>query len=114
VTDLSAIVLRLDQIESFFVKQPEIMTRILIEMVSRSEMTRSLCCETEKRLNSMLYGKLGILLEGLNNLAHNLSRSRNSTYFSRPLTFCAQRARAVYERFRLSLQVIAEKNRIRT
>ncbi len=114
LTDLSAIVLKLDQIESFFVKQPDIMTRILIEMVSRSEITRSMCLATEKRLSSTLYGKLGVILEGLNNLAHNLSKSKDNVSFARPLTFCAQRARAVFDRFKESLQLLEEKNRIRT
>lgn len=114
VTDLTAIVLKLDQIEGFFAKQPEIMTKILIEMVSRSEVTRSMCTATEKRLNSLLYGKLGVLLEGLNNLAHSLAKSKDNASFSRPLTFCSQRARAVYERFKESLSLLEEKNHIKT
>ncbi len=113
-TDLSAIVLKIDQIEEFFSRQPEIMTRILLEMVSRSENTRNRCLETEKHLNSMLYARLGVVLEGLNSLAHSLKNSPNGSLYSRPLTFCAQRARAVFDRFRETLSLLEKKKKIHT
>lgn len=114
VTNLSAIVLKLDQVESYFAHQPEMMTRILIEMVSRSESTRNMSIQTEKRLSTTLYGKLGLLLEGLNNLAHSLSKSRDNVSFARPLTFATQRSRAIYNRFKESLQILEEKSSIKT
>lgn len=113
-TDLSAIVLKLDQVENFFAQQPEIMIRILTEMVSRSSSTRTMCLQTEKRLNEKLYGELGVLLEALNSLAHKLAKNKYNSSFLRPTNFCAQRARTVYERFKRSLKLLEERKRIET
>jgi CRP-like cAMP-binding protein len=40
-TDLTAIVVHLSQVEEFFLKQPVIMTRMLMAMVNRSETRKS-------------------------------------------------------------------------
>lgn len=114
VTDLTAIVVPLDQVEEFFIKKPEIMTKMLMAMVTRSERTSSLCESTEKRLKSMLYDKLGILLEGLNFTAQCLSKRQDKQSLVRTAAFFSQRARAVYNRFKDSLNIIAGKTSIKT
>lgn len=113
-TDLTAIVVQLHQVEEFFARQPEIMTRMLMAMVNRSDNTRSLCENSEKRLKSMLYEKLGVLLEGLNSLAQSLSKRQDKIALARPAAFFTQRARAVYNRFKDSLNIIAVKTSIKT
>ena len=113
-TDLTAIVVQLGQVEDFFLKQPEIMTRMLMAMVNRSENTRKLCEHSEKVLKDLLYAKLGILLEGLNNMAKCLADRHDKVALGRPAAFFAQRARAVYNRFKESLGIIASKNTIKT
>lgn len=113
-TDLSAVVVQLNQVEDFFVKQPELMTKMLMAMVSRSESTKSLCLAAEKRLNSLLFEKLGVLLEALNNLGHALSQKINQPKLERPLTFCSQKSRDVYNRFKQSLEIIKKRAIIKT
>ncbi|OGK05319.1 MAG: hypothetical protein A2W80_16780 [Candidatus Riflebacteria bacterium GWC2_50_8] len=113
-SDLTAIVVHLSQVEEFFLKQPEIMTRMLMAMVNRSENTRKLCDHSEKVLKEMLYAKLGILLEGLNNMAKRLSDRHDKVALGRPAAFFAQRARAVYNRFRESLGILAARSNIKT
>ncbi|MBU1108031.1 MAG: cyclic nucleotide-binding domain-containing protein [Candidatus Riflebacteria bacterium] len=113
-TDLTAIVVQLGQVEDFFLKQPEIMTKMLMAMVNRSENTRKLCEHSEKVLKEMLYAKLGILLEGLNNMAKRLADRHDKASLGRPAAFFAQRARATYNRFKESLDIIARKSTIKT
>lgn len=113
-TDLTAIVVQLPQVEEFFSKQPEIMTKMLMAMVNRSDNTRSLCNNSEKRLKVTLYEKLGVLLEGLNTMAQNLTRRQDKPALARPAAFFTQRARAVYNRFKESLNVISAKASIKT
>lgn len=113
-TDLSAVVVNLNQVEEFFVKQPELMTKMLMAMVSRSDNTRILCVAAEKRLNQILFEKLGILLEAINSLGHALSQRKNQPQLTRPLIFCSQRSRDVYNRFKQSLEIIKKRQTIKT
>ncbi len=113
-TDLKAIVVHLSQVEEFFLKQPDIMTRMLMAMVNRSENTQKLCENSERLLKDLLYKKLGILLEGLNNMAKRLADRHDKVALGRPAAFFAQRARAVYNRFRESLNILAAKDTIKT
>ncbi|MDD3149145.1 MAG: cyclic nucleotide-binding domain-containing protein [Candidatus Riflebacteria bacterium] len=113
-TNLTAIVVQLHQVEEFFLKQPEMMTKMLEAMVNRSDNTRALCESSEKRLKDMLYTRLGILLEGMNNLALNLNKRQDKVSIARPAAFFAQRSRAVYNRFKESLNIIASKSAIRS
>ncbi|PKL44221.1 MAG: hypothetical protein CVV41_06190 [Candidatus Riflebacteria bacterium HGW-Riflebacteria-1] len=113
-TDLTAIVVHLSQVEEFFLKQPEIMTRMLMAMVNRSENTQKLCENSERLLKDLLYKRLGILLEGLNSMAKRLAERNDKVALGRPAAFFAQRARAVYNRFKESLNILAAKNTIKT
>lgn len=113
-TDLTAIVVQLHLVEEFFAKQPEIMTKMLLAMVNRSDNTRELCDCSEKRLKGMLYQKLGILLEGLNTSAQSLAKRQDRQALMRTSAFFAQRARAVYNRFKDSLGIISGKSNIKT
>ncbi|PKL49479.1 MAG: hypothetical protein CVV42_05700 [Candidatus Riflebacteria bacterium HGW-Riflebacteria-2] len=113
-TDLTAIVVHLSQVEEFFLKQPEIMTRMLMAMVNRSENTQKLCENSERLLKDLLYKKLGILLEGLNAMAKRLADRHDKVALSRPAAFFAQRARAAYNRFKESLSLLAAKSTIKT
>ena len=113
-TDLTAIVVHLSQVEEFFLKQPEIMTRMLMAMVNRSENTQKLCDNSERLLKDLLYKKLGILLEGLNAMAKRLSDRHDKISLARPAAFFAQRARAAYNRFKESLDILASKSTIKT
>ncbi len=112
-TDLTAIVVQLHQVEDFFMKQPEMMTKMLEAMVNRSDNTRALCEKSEKRLKEMLYSRLGVMLEGMNNLALCLSKRQDKVAIARPAAFFAQRARAVYNRFKESLALISARTSIR-
>ncbi len=113
-TDISAIALQLSQVESFFSSQPEVMTKVLMAMVARTDKTKELCHNTEDRVREVLFKKLGIILDGLNKLAHALAKKKNTLAFNRPLTFCTQRSRAVFERFKESLKVLEARSKIRT
>ncbi len=113
-TDLSAVVVHLDQVEDFFAKQPELMTKMLMAMVSRSDNTKRLCLAAEKRLNNILFEKLGVLLEAINNLGHLLSQRNNHIAYSRPLTFCSHRSRDIYNRFKQALEVIRNRSNIKS
>ncbi len=112
-TDLTAIVVQLHQVEDFFMKQPEMMTKMLEAMVNRSDNTRALCEKSEKRLKEMLYSRLGVMLEGMNNLALCLSKRQDKVAIARPAAFFAQRARAVYNRFKESLALISARTSFR-
>jgi CRP-like cAMP-binding protein len=113
-TDLTAIVVHLSQVEEFFLKQPETMTKMLMAMVNRSGNTQKFCDNSERRLKDLLYKKLGILLEGLNSMAKRLSGRQDKIALARPAAFFAQRARAVYNRFKDCLDIIARKSTIKT
>jgi len=113
-TDLTAIVVHLSQVEEFFLKQPDIMTRMLMAMVNRSENTQKLCDNSERLLKDLLYKKLGILLEGLNAMAKRLADRHDKISLTRPAAFFAQRARAAYNRFKESLDILARKSAIKT
>jgi len=113
-TDLTAIVVHLNQVEEFFLKQPDIMTKMLMAMVNRSENTQKLCDNSEQLLKDLLYKKLGLLLEGLNTMAKRLSERHDKISLARPAAFFAQRARAVYNRFKESLSLLAGKSAIKT
>ena len=105
-TDLTAVVVHLNQVEDFFAKQPELMTKMLLAMVSRTDSTRKICADAEKRLRDLLYKRLGILLEAINNLGHALSAEKDNVLFERPLVFCSQRSRDIYNRFKQALTII--------
>ena len=113
-TDLTAIVVQLHQVEEFFTRQPEIMTKMLMAMVERSESTSQLCENSEKRLKSMLYEKLGVLLEAMNAMALSLSKRTDKLSLARPASFYNQRSRAVYNRFKESLNILAGRKNIKT
>ena len=113
-TKVSAIVLHLDQVESFFAKQPEIMIKMLMAMVDRTEKTKLLCFDTEQRLRIMLYDKLGVILEGLNDLSHSLASKKENLSLSRPFTFCTHRARSVYDRLAASIRLLNSREMIKT
>ncbi|MFZ5951247.1 MAG: cyclic nucleotide-binding domain-containing protein [Candidatus Rifleibacteriota bacterium] len=113
-TDLSAVVVQLDQVEEFFAKQPELMTKMLMAMVSRSDNTRSLCLAAEKRLNHLLFEKLGVLLEAINSLGHSLSQRQHQANYARPLNFCSHRSRDVYNRFKQSLEILKSRTGLKT
>ncbi|HQB84254.1 MAG TPA: hypothetical protein PLR50_12205, partial [Candidatus Rifleibacterium sp.] len=102
------------QVEEFFTRQPEIMTKMLMAMVERSESTSQLCENSEKRLKSMLYEKLGVLLEAMNTMALNLSKRNDKLSLARPASFYNQRSRAVYNRFKESLNILAGRKNIKT
>lgn len=113
-TDISAVVVHLSQVENFFVKHPELMTKMLMAMVSRSDNTKSLCVAAEKRLKALLFDKLGVLLEAINNLGHAMAQRKNQPGFERPLIFCSQRSRDIYNRFKQSLETIKKRSIIKT
>jgi CRP-like cAMP-binding protein len=114
-TDISAIVVSLDKVEEFFCRQPELMIKMLMAMVERSDNTRKFCMAAEKRLKTLLYDKLGVLLEAINKIGHILAQEcENTAAFERPLKFCSGRSREVYNRFRQALATIAVRERIKT
>ncbi len=113
VTDLSAIVVQLDRVEAFFMKRPELVTKMLLAMVNRSENTCKLCENSERLLKDLLYKKLGILLEGLNYMAQRLSNRADRFDLIHPAAFFAQRARTAYNRFKQSLGILAAKKAIK-
>jgi CRP-like cAMP-binding protein len=114
-TDVSAIVVQLDQVEDFFCRQPDLMTKMLLAMVERSDNTRKLCIAAEKRLKNVLFEKMGILLEAINDLGHSLEYQKEwQPSFERPYAFCAARSREIYNRFKLSLQTIKQRAMIKT
>lgn len=82
-TDLSAIVVKLDQVEEIFAKQPELMTWMVVAMVSSSDDTRKICLDAEKRLNSILFDKLGLILEALNKLGYSRLSSTSDLLFAK-------------------------------
>lgn len=106
VTEVEAIVIGLEQVESFFSANPEIMTKLLLEMVSRSEQTHRIFSRTVASIRFMLFKRLGILLDGLNKIAHNIQKTDNGNTFVRPRNFCAQRARDIYNRFKESVELL--------
>lgn len=112
-TDVTAIVVHLHQVEEFFTRRPEIMTKMLAAMVERSETTRKLCESSEFRLKTMLFEQLGVLLEGMNSMARNLSTRHDKVNLLRPAAFYSQRARAVYNRFKTALEILEAGNRIK-
>ncbi len=113
-TDVKAIALQLGQVEDFFTSHPEILARMLQAMISRSDNTQKLCEKSETRVKAMLYDTLGVLLEGMNNMALCLSRRNDNPAIARPAALFSQCARTVYNRFRESLKVIAAREKIKT
>lgn len=112
-TDVTAIVVHLHQVEEFFARQPEIMTKMLAAMVERSETTRKLCESAEARLKKMLFDQLGVILEGMNSMARSLSVRHDKVNLLRPAAFYSQRARAVYNRFKSALEILAARDNIK-
>ena len=114
-TDISAIIVQLDQVEEFFSKKPDLMTNMLLAMVKRSDNTRKLCIAAENRLKNVLFEQLGILLKALNELGHALEkRCEERSSLERPHNFCAARSREIYNRFKQSLQIIQKRETIKT
>ncbi|MDD3148605.1 MAG: cyclic nucleotide-binding domain-containing protein [Candidatus Riflebacteria bacterium] len=113
-TDVKAVVLQLDQVEEFFVAHPEILHKMLQAMINRSDNTQKLCEKSESRVKSMLYDTLGVLLEGMNDMALRLSRRNDNQALARPAALFTQCARTVYNRFRESLGLIAARDKIKT
>lgn len=112
-TDVTAVVLQLGQVEEFFRQHPDVLTRMLKAMISRSDATQKLCDKAEARVKSLLYDTLGILLEGANNMALSLSRRNDNPALSRPGALFSHSARTTYNRFRESLKLLAARESIK-